>query len=164
VSHWSPAYVGLGSNVADPQAQVRRALAALGGLPSTRLVAASPLYRTRPFGPVVQDDFINAVAGLLTQLPAPQLLVALQALEAAQGRVRGERWGPRTLDLDLLVYGSQRIDLPGLAVPHPGIAERGFVLRPLADIAPGLDVPGVGNVARLLARLPSDGVVGRVEA
>lgn len=164
MNHWIPAYIGIGSNVADPPAQVRRALAALAGLPATRLVASSALYRTRPFGPVPQDDFTNAVAAVLTQLAPPRLLAAMQALEAGQGRVRTQRWGPRTLDLDLLVYGNERIELPGLVVPHPGIAERGFVLRPLADVAPELAVPGVGRVAALLARLPQDGVIGRIEA
>lgn len=159
-----PAYVGVGSNVGEPQAQVRKAFAALGALPQTRLVAISPLYRTRPFGPVAQDDFINAVAGVLTQLPADQLLAALLDIETMQGRVRAERWGPRQLDLDLLVYGAQQIDSAGLKVPHPGIAERGFVLRPLADIAPDLEVPGMGRVDDLLARLPGDGIVGRVDA
>ncbi|MGC4028191.1 MAG: 2-amino-4-hydroxy-6-hydroxymethyldihydropteridine diphosphokinase [Steroidobacteraceae bacterium] len=159
-----PAYVGVGSNVGEPEGQVRAALAALAALPATRLVATSPLYRTLPFGPVAQDDFINAVAGLLTRLPAQDLFAALRAIETAQGRVRTERWGPRTLDLDLLVYGSQRIDSAELSVPHPGIAARGFVLRPLADIAPELQVPGVGRVADLLARLPGDGIVARVAA
>lgn len=158
-----PAYVGVGSNVGDPVAQVRAAYAALGRLPSTRLVSTSHLYRTRPYGPVAQDDFVNAVAGLLTQLPPAELLGGLRRIEADQGRVRAERWGPRTLDLDLLVYGSQRIDTDELKVPHPGIAERGFVLRPLADVAPRLEVPALGSVAELLARLPSDGIEGRMD-
>jgi 2-amino-4-hydroxy-6-hydroxymethyldihydropteridine diphosphokinase len=133
-------------------------------LPRTRLVARSRLFRTRPFGPVQQGDFINAVAGLLTQLSAQELLQVIRGLESAAGRVRAERWGPRTLDLDLLVYGAERIATPELTVPHPGIAERGFVLAPLMDIAPTLDVPGQGRVATLLAALPEDGIAGIIAA
>jgi 2-amino-4-hydroxy-6-hydroxymethyldihydropteridine diphosphokinase len=155
---WVPAYIGVGSNLGDSRARVLAAFTALGALPRTRLMARSRLYRTRPFGPVQQADFINAVAGLLTQLPALELLAAIRNIEAAAGRVRAERWGPRTLDLDLLVYGGERIDQPELTVPHAGIAERGFVLAPLADIAPSLDVPGVGRVEQLLRTLGDDGI------
>jgi 2-amino-4-hydroxy-6-hydroxymethyldihydropteridine diphosphokinase len=155
---WIPAYVGIGSNLGDSRARVEAAFDALGAIPDTRLVARSRLYRTRPFGPVQQDDFINAAAGLLTLMPARELLAALRGIETSQGRIRAERWGPRTLDLDLLVYGDQRIDEPQLTVPHPGIAERGFVLVPLNDIAPTLLVPGVGRVEELLRGLPDDGI------
>lgn len=155
---WVPAYIGVGSNLGDSRARVAAAFDALGALPCTRLIARSRLYRTRPFGPVQQGDFINAVAGLLTQLSAPQLLQAIRDIETAGGRVRDERWGPRTLDLDLLVFGTERIATPELTVPHPGIAARGFVLAPLADIAPTLDVPGAGRVAALLRALPDDGI------
>jgi 2-amino-4-hydroxy-6-hydroxymethyldihydropteridine diphosphokinase len=159
-----PAYVGVGSNLGDPRAHVLAAFEALAALPRTRLVARSRLYRTRPFGPVQQGDFINAVAGLLTQLSAAELLQGLRDIEAAAGRVRSERWGPRLLDLDLLVYGSERIDSPELTVPHPGIAARGFVLAPLADIAPTLDVPGVGRVEMLLRALADDGIAEIIAA
>lgn len=152
---WVPAYVGVGSNLGDSAARVRAAFAALGGIAGTRLVSTSRLYRTRPFGPVEQGDFINAVAGLLTRLEAPALLDELRAIEKAAGRVREVRWGPRTLDLDLLVHGDQRINTPDLTVPHPGIAERVFVLAPLHDVAPTLDVPGVGRV-EVLRRQVSD--------
>ena len=155
---WLPAYIGIGSNMDDPQRQVRGAFQALASLPDSRLIARSRLYRTRPFGPVQQGDFINAVAGLLTQLLPERLLAELRALEVAQGRRREERWGPRTLDLDLLVFGDQTIKSDTLEVPHPGIAERGFVLAPLADVAPTLFVPGVGRVAELLQRLPDTGI------
>ncbi len=155
---WVPAYIGVGSNLGDSQARVLAAFEALRGLPQTQLIATSRLYRTKPFGPVQQGDFVNAVAGLLTQLPAQQLLQVLRGIEAAAGRVRAERWGPRTLDLDLLVYGAERISTAELTVPHPGIAERGFVLAPLADIAPTLDVPGVGRVEVLLQALADDGI------
>jgi len=161
---WIPAYVGIGSNLGDSRARVEAAFDALGAVGGTRLIARSKLYRTRPFGPVQQDDFVNAAAGLLTTLPARELLAALRAIEAAQGRVRAERWGPRTLDLDLLVYGDRRIAEPDLVVPHPGIAERGFVLAPLNDMAPSLDVPGVGRVEELLRRLPDAGIAGLVAA
>jgi 2-amino-4-hydroxy-6-hydroxymethyldihydropteridine diphosphokinase len=153
---WVPAYVALGSNLDDPRSQVERAVAALAGLPDTRLVLRSSLYRTRPFGPVDQPDFVNAVAGLLTQLDPAALLAQLKALEARMGRERPVvRWGPRRIDLDLLVHGEARVATPGLEVPHPGIAERAFVLVPLAEIAPDLAVPGRGRVRDLLARLDS---------
>jgi 2-amino-4-hydroxy-6-hydroxymethyldihydropteridine diphosphokinase len=151
-----PAYVALGSNLDDPRAQVERALAALDQLPQTRCVLRSSLYRSRPFGPVEQPDFVNAVAGLLTTLEPAALLASLQALETSLGRERPVvRWGPRRIDLDLLVHGSARIAQPGLELPHPGIAERAFVLAPLAEIAPDLDVPGVGRVSDLLTKLGS---------
>lgn len=155
---WVPAYVGVGSNMGDSRARVREAFDALAGLPHTCLIARSRLYRTRPFGPVAQGDFINAVAGLLTQLDAMALLQGLRGIEQAAGRVRAERWGPRTLDLDLLVFGREQIQTPDLAVPHPGIAERGFVLAPLHDVAPTLDVPGAGRVEVLLRQLADDGI------
>jgi len=161
---WVPAYIGVGSNLGDSRARVLAAFEALGAMPRTRLIARSRLYRTRPFGPVQQGDFINAVAGLLTQLSAAQLLQEIRGIEAAAGRVRTGRWGPRTLDLDLLVYGAERIATTELTVPHPGIAERGFVLAPLADIAPTLDVPGRGRVATLLAALPEDGIAEVIAA
>jgi 2-amino-4-hydroxy-6-hydroxymethyldihydropteridine diphosphokinase len=163
MNFWQPAYIGVGSNMGDPVAEVRIAIQSLGRLDRTRLIAASRLYRTRPFGPVAQGDFINAVAGVLTQLDPHELLAALRALEATRGRKRAERWGPRILDLDLLVYGGQRVDTPELTVPHPGIAERGFVLAPLADVAPDLDVPGAGRVAALLRALPDTGIAGVLE-
>jgi 2-amino-4-hydroxy-6-hydroxymethyldihydropteridine diphosphokinase len=156
---WVPAYVGVGSNVGNPRAQVLAAFGALDALPRTRLIARSRLYRTRPFGPVQQGDFINAVAGLLTQLAAAELLAALRGLEDAAGRERSVRWGPRTLDLDLLVFGTERIDTPALTVPHPGIAERGFVLAPLHDVAPTLAVPGAQRVELLRHALADEGIL-----
>jgi 2-amino-4-hydroxy-6-hydroxymethyldihydropteridine diphosphokinase len=155
---WQPAYVALGSNQQDPRAQVGRAFGALAGLPETRLLLRSRLYVTPPFGPVRQDDFVNAVAGLLTRLAPHDVLHHLRAIEAAQGRVRAERWGPRTLDLDLLVHGSSRIADDELKLPHPGIAERAFVLYPLADFAPHLVVPGLGRVADLVTRVDGAGI------
>lgn len=156
---WIPAYVALGSNLDDPRAQVERAFGALGELNETRLVVRSSLYRSRPLGPVEQPDFVNAVAGILTRLEPSSLLAELKALEERLGREKpAVRWGPRRIDLDLLVHGSARIDETGLTVPHPGIAERAFVLEPLAEIAPDLDVPGLGKVSSLLARLAASGL------
>ena len=156
---WTPAYVALGSNLDDPSAQVGRAFDALATLPDTRLVARSPSYRSPPLGPVSQPDFVNAAAGLLTRLAPRALLDALKSLEAALGREAPVvRWGPRRIDLDLLVHGAARVEEQGLSVPHPGLAERAFVLLPLADIAPDLEVPGIGRVRSLAARVDSQGL------
>jgi 2-amino-4-hydroxy-6-hydroxymethyldihydropteridine diphosphokinase len=158
-ARWIPAYVGVGSNLADPATQVRRALEALGGLRATRLVLRSPLYHTPPFGAVAQPAFVNATAGLLTQLSPEELLESLRLLERELGREPPrERWGPRVIDLDLLVVGAQKRDTEALKLPHPGIAERDFVLYPLGDIAPELDIPGLGRVWRLRDRVPDRGV------
>ena len=149
-AHWYPAYVGLGSNLHMPARQIEDALGLLADLPATRLVLRSSLYRSSPLGGIEQPDFVNAAAALLTALDPLQLLTELQQIEERQGRERdGARWGPRVLDLDLLVYGGEIIDQPGLTVPHPGIAERNFVLLPLGEIAPQLEIPGLGRVARL---------------
>jgi 2-amino-4-hydroxy-6-hydroxymethyldihydropteridine diphosphokinase len=149
-----PAYVALGSNLAEPVRQVERAFAALAALPGTRLVLRSSAYRSRPMGPVEQPDFVNAAAALLTQLDPLTLLRELQALETRLGRTAPVvRWGPRLIDLDLLVHGQTRCSEAGLTLPHPGMAERDFVLVPLAEISPSLDVPGVGRVDALLQRL-----------
>jgi len=156
---WLPAYVGVGSNLDGPEAQVRRALQALGRLPGTRLVVSSALYRTQPFGEVVQPAFVNAVAGLLIQSGPDDFLDRLRALERELGREPPrERWGPRLIDLDLLVVGREIRATAALTLPHPGIAQRDFVLYPLADIAPDLDVPGVGRVAELRARVANRGI------
>jgi 2-amino-4-hydroxy-6-hydroxymethyldihydropteridine diphosphokinase len=154
------AYVGLGSNLDDPLARVRRALDALATLPATRLVSASLLYATAPVGPQDQPDYVNAVARLATELTPSDLLAALLGIEAAQGRQRdGTRWGPRTLDLDLLLHGQARLALAGLHLPHPQIRHRAFVLVPLADVAPpDLNVPGQGILGDLLRACPADGV------
>jgi 2-amino-4-hydroxy-6-hydroxymethyldihydropteridine diphosphokinase len=156
-SLWQPAYVGLGSNLDDPAGRVLAAFDALTAIDHTRLVRRSSLYRSPPMGPPGQPDYVNAVAGLLTTLAPTDLLGALQSIERDQGRIRNAatRWGPRTLDLDLLVYGGQQIDEPALTVPHPGIGERDFVLLPLREIAPALLVPGSGSVSRLWAALGS---------
>ncbi len=153
------AYIGLGSNLDDPQGQLRRAVEALRSLPESRLTAVSPFYRSRPMGPADQPDYVNAVAMLDTCLEPLALLDALQAIEQQQGRVRtGARWGPRTLDLDLLLYGTERIDHPRLSVPHPGMRERSFVLRPLADLAPELVLPDGTPLTEWLAACSEDGL------
>ena len=153
------AYVGLGSNLDEPAEQVRRAFAALDQIPETRLVRASSLYGSRPMGPVSQPDFVNAVAGLLTRLEAADLFAHLRALEQQLGRAPPrERWGPRRIDLDLLLFGQLRIDTPALQLPHPGIVDRNFVLYPLAEVAPELPVPGCGCIAELLARVNPEGL------
>jgi 2-amino-4-hydroxy-6-hydroxymethyldihydropteridine diphosphokinase len=159
MDNWQPAYIGVGSNLEDPQAQVRAAFARLGELPRTRLVLTSRLYRSRPLGPVAQPDFINAVAGLITQLDSSSLLDQLHAIERAMGRPeQHERWGPRIIDLDLLAYGSERHSDARLTLPHPEIVKRNFVLYPLADIAPDLELPGLGRVAELAAAVTAEGL------
>ena len=159
MDRWQPAYIGVGSNLEDPRAQVLAALEQLGNLPKTRLVLASRLYRSRPFGPVAQPDFVNAVAGILTQLEPPALLQELKAIESSMGRpARHERWGPRIIDLDLLAQGRERRGEPELTLPHPGIVERNFVLYPLAEIAPDLVLPGLGRVADLAAAVTAEGI------
>ncbi len=141
------AYIGLGSNLDDPSSQILRAFDLLASIPTTRLVRRSSLYLSAPFGPVKQPSFVNAVALLDTRLDSRALLRSLQDIEDSQGRERGSRWGPRVLDLDLLVHGNREIDESKLTVPHPGIAERNFVLLPLREIAPELVIPGLGRVA-----------------
>src|SRR3569832_1790195 len=141
------AYVGLGSNLNNPVAQVRSALAALDMIPATCCVAYSSHYCSKPLGTVEQPDYVNAVAALDTHLSAHELLQDLHMLEALHGRVRGEeRWGPRTLDLDLLLYGIQSHSCDKLTVPHPGLPQRDFVLYPLLVFVPELEIPGAGRL------------------
>lgn len=153
------AYVGLGSNLDDPRDQVERALVELDGLPGTRCVAKSRLYRSAPMGPAGQPDYINAVAKLETELAPEALLLALQGIEKAHGRTRnGERWGPRTLDLDILLYADHCVDRPELQIPHSGIAERPFVLYPLHEIAGDMEIPGHGPLSELLKNCSPEGL------
>ena len=154
------AYIGLGSNLAQPAAQVRQAQELLGTLPDTRVARCSSLYRTRPIGDVSQPDFINAACALETVLAPDALLGALLALEARQGRVRtpDNVGGPRVLDLDLLLYGDACLECPDLTVPHPRLHERAFVLYPLAEIAPDLIIPGRGAVSALRTACGDQGV------
>jgi 2-amino-4-hydroxy-6-hydroxymethyldihydropteridine diphosphokinase len=144
------AYVALGANLADPAAQIRAALAALGGLPESCLLRASSLYRTAPVGIHGQPDFINAVAVVETRLTPHDLLAALFGIEARFGRRRDFHHAPRTLDLDLLLYDAQVIDTPQLTLPHPRMHLRAFVLAPLLEIAPDCLLPGRGSAAAWL--------------
>lgn len=156
---WQPAYIGIGSNLQDPPAQVLNAFEKLRSIPATRAVLLSPLFGSKPFGPVAQPDFVNAVAGIVTQLAPENLLAQLHALEQELGRPAShEKWGPRIVDLDLLIYGRERRTGPPLTLPHPGIVERNFVLYPLAAIAPDLDAPGLGRVAQLKERMTAEGL------
>ncbi|TLF53665.1 2-amino-4-hydroxy-6-hydroxymethyldihydropteridine diphosphokinase [Halomonas urmiana] len=149
-------WIGLGSNLENPREHVARALEELDCLPLTRRVAASRLYASRPVGPADQPDYVNAVAHLVTRLSPLALLDQLQALEQRHGRVRGRRWGPRTLDLDLLLYDDRRLALPRLTLPHPEMTRRAFVLVPLAELAPSLALDG-HSLSRLAAELePQD--------
>ena len=154
------AFVALGSNLGDPRAQVLRAFGELARLPETALVARSRLYRSEPWGNAAQPEFVNAVAELDTTLEPRELLDALLAIERAAGRERNEeRWGPRVLDLDLLLHDGRVLDEPGLSLPHPHLHRRAFVLLPLNDVASGLDVPGRGCVRALLERVDTAGCV-----
>ncbi len=155
------AAIGLGGNLGNVAATLRAAFDALDTLPGTRLLQASRLYRTPAWGKVEQPDFLNAVGLLETSLPAAALLAALLGIERDYGRDRdhGERWGPRTLDLDLLLYGDAVIDGPGLTIPHPYLHERAFALLPLLEIAPDALIPGRGRAADLLTGVDAGGCV-----
>ena len=156
------AHLGVGANLGDAAATVSAALARLDRLPQTRLLQASRLYRTPAWGVTDQPDFVNAAARVETRLSPRALLEALLALERAFGRVRATdgsgRWGPRSLDLDMLLYADLRIDAPGLQLPHPQMHRRAFVLVPLLEIAPVLEIPGIGPAAPLLEGLDGGGI------
>ena len=153
------AFVALGANLGDPASTVRAAFAALANLPASRVVHCSSLYRTAPVGITEQPEFVNAVAQLETDLAPEALLDALLEIEQRFGRIRAERNGPRTLDLDLLLYGDQFVSLPRLTLPHPRLHLRAFVLYPLAEIAPDLKIPGRGTVAAWLPAVANQGIV-----
>lgn len=159
------AYIGLGSNLDQPAQQIRRAITTLGNFPHTQLAACSRLYRSSPLGPQDQPDFVNAVVALDTELDAIHLLHALQGVEQQQGRVRsGEQWGPRTLDLDILLYGqTQRCDCE-LTLPHPHAHMRDFVLIPLLEVAPDIAIPGIGKAYDLIKTCSSNGLVSIEDA
>lgn len=154
------AYLGLGGNVGEVEITMMEALHAIDSLPQTSVRAQSALYRSPAWGRTDQPDFINAAAELRTSLVPRVLLDYLLGIETRFGRVRGqqEKWGPRTLDLDLLLFGDQVLEEDGLRVPHPHMHERAFVLLPLAEIAPRLQVPGRGPIANLLASLDCSGI------
>ena len=139
--------IGLGSNLDSPARQLEIAFGLLATIPESTFVSRSSLYRSAPFGGVEQPDFVNAAARMSTRLAARDILERMQDIEQSRGRERGEtRWGPRILDLDLLAYGGSILDEDGLTIPHPGIAERNFVLLPLREIAPEFEIPGLGRV------------------
>jgi len=144
------AYIGIGSNLDRPRERVNAAFEALAGLPATRLVKRSSLYRSQPQGHREQPDFVNAVAALESELSAANLLKELHNIEARAGRERSFPNAPRTLDLDLLLYGDARIEERGLVVPHPRMHQRAFVLIPLLEIAPSASIPGLGPVSAYL--------------
>jgi len=152
------AYIALGSNLREPRRQLRAAFAALAQLPGSELIARSSLYRSAPVGYADQPDFVNAAAALRTTLHARELLDALLAIERAHGRVREFPNAPRTLDLDIALYGDQVIETPGLSVPHPRLHQRAFVVVPLAEIAPLAVVPGRGRVRDLLGAIDAGSV------
>ena len=152
------AAIGLGSNLDGPEARVRRAFAQLAALPQTMVAARSPLYRTAPVGYADQPPFINACVLVETRLPARELLDGLLEIERREGRVRDVPNGPRTLDLDIVLYGGATIDEPGLCVPHPRAHERAFVLAPLVDVWPDATIPGHGTARECLARVQDQAI------
>ncbi|EHZ2537696.1 2-amino-4-hydroxy-6-hydroxymethyldihydropteridine diphosphokinase [Vibrio parahaemolyticus] len=153
------AYIAVGSNLADPVSQAQQAIEALKTLPNSKFVQASSLYSSTPMGPQNQPDYINAVVAIKTNLTPLELLDCTQAIEQEQGRVRkDERWGPRTLDLDIVLYGNEVINSERLIVPHYGMREREFVLYPLAEIAPSLQLPDGTEVSELLEQVDRNGL------
>ena len=156
---WRPAYVALGSNLFEPQRQVERAFEALAAMPGAKLVRRSGLWRSQPMGPQDQPEFINAAAGLVTTTAPREFLAELKSIERRLGRTEpAVRWGPRSIDLDLLVFGDEELNEPGLVLPHPGLHQRNFVLYPLAEIAAELWVPGLARVCRLRERVSGAGI------
>ena len=147
------AFVGIGSNLGDREANLRRAIELLSAEDGIEVVAVSELRETEPVGPVEQGPFLNGAVQVETSLGPRELLGRLLAVENRLGRVRSERWGPRTIDLDLLLYGVESIEEPGLTVPHPRLHERRFALEPLVDLDPALEIPGLGPISTLLAKL-----------
>lgn len=153
------AYIALGSNLADPIRQIKTARRSIQRIEGVKELAFSSLYRSPPMGPADQPDYINAVMALQTTLSAMALLAELQRIEAQQGRLRtGTRWGPRTLDLDLLLYGQEQMATERLTVPHPGLSQRAFVLYPLQEIAPDLIIPAQGRLEDLVKKCPPEGL------
>jgi len=148
-------YVGLGSNLEQPHGQLERALTALSAIVLPNSLRRSGLYRSEPLGPPGQPDYLNAAVSFRTRESPRALLCTLQAVERGQGRKRAIRWGARTLDLDILLYGQVIVAEPDLRIPHPAIPERVFVLRPLQDLNPELNVPGMGTLSALIDECPA---------
>jgi 2-amino-4-hydroxy-6-hydroxymethyldihydropteridine diphosphokinase len=151
-------YIGLGSNLEQPQQQILTAIRDIEAIAGLELVAQSSLYHSPPMGPQDQPDYINAVVAVETELAPLAVLDALQHIEQSHGRIRKRHWGERTLDLDILLVDDRVINETRLTVPHPGIAERAFVVYPLAEIAPDLTIPGKGKLADIKANCPLDGL------
>lgn len=151
-------YIGIGSNLDNPIAQVQQAITELQQLPHSQYLKTSSLYQSSPLDATAQPDYINAVSLLMTALTPEQLLTALHTIEDQHGRVRTERWGPRTLDLDLLLYGEKNIRQPDLIVPHAGLHERSFVLYPLQELNPNLLIPGYGPILHLVQHCDASGL------
>jgi len=154
------AFIGLGANVGEVETTLTEAMWAIDSLPQTSIRAQSKFYRTPPWGLLDQPEFINAVVEVQTRLVPRILLNYLLDVETRFGRERseGEKWGPRELDLDLLIFGDEQIDMPGMHLPHPHLHERAFVLVPLAEIAAALEIPGLGKVSDLLAKVDATGI------
>lgn len=152
-------YLGLGANLEAPLQQLQQAVSALTLLPNSQLAAVSSFYGSKPMGPQDQPDYVNAVAALDTRLAPEVLLDELQRIEQEQGRQRkDERWGPRTLDLDILLYGTEVLNTQRLTVPHYGLHQREFVVYPLLELAPLLDIPGLGALADIALQVPRNGL------
>lgn len=153
------AFIGIGANLNTPSVQVENAIALLSDLPSTQVIRSSSLYQTKPMGPQCQNDYINAVSQIETLLSPLNLLSKLQTIETQQGRVRtGSRWGPRVLDLDLLLFNNQVVKHPDLTIPHYGIKDRSFVLVPLLEISPKLCLPDGSSVKHLVSQIELKGI------
>lgn len=150
----SVCHIGVGSNLDDPVIQVKTAFRELAQLPQSTIKKISSLYQSQPLGPTDQPDYINAVVSLTTALQPHDLLQALQGIEQKHQRIRKQHWGPRSLDLDILLYADLQLDSDRLVIPHAQICRRDFVLVPLAEIAPELNIPGHGNVQQCIAQLP----------
>lgn len=153
------AWLGLGSNLQQPAEQLKTALSRLAGKGGIEVLRTSSFYQTPPWGDERQDDFINAVVQIETSLEPVGLLRELQSVEDLMGRKRSSRrWGPRLIDIDLLLYGDQQLNMDGLEVPHPRMHERAFVLIPLAELEPGLEIPGRGSVESCLQQIDCSGI------
>ena len=154
----TPVVIALGSNLGDRLGTLQAAVDAIAALPAVSVTGVSPVYETAPVGGPDQPDYLNAVLAARTNLPPHSLLDALHSIETSAGRVRTVRWGARTLDLDIVAYGSLTCDDPIVTLPHPRAAERAFVLGPWHDLDPSAELPGHGTVASILTQLPADGV------
>lgn len=157
--HWIPAYIGLGSNMNNPGLQLSKAIKTLGSQAQVKVVSVSSFYQSRPYGDIKQDDFINAVVAVLTTLNSLDLLQLMLKIETEMGRVRNQHWGPRIIDLDLLVYSDETSDNVDLTLPHPEMSKRNFVLMPLAEIAEDIMVPGCARVSSMLENIATTNII-----